>query len=221
MLHTTQDDGAALRPVTRVTEVSIGVLFLLATATFAIGGALLSSYFEDGQAGKEHLVIIGALLQMACGLAVAAIGWLLYRVLKSSTPRTATGYLIARMVECAGIFACSLWVIVTKVQVPEYDLLIYGFTGLGGLLLTSALWTTRLVPRWLAVLGLFGYAVFLAALPFDLVGLGELDATLEAALIPGGLFEIALPLLLILHGFTHRLSAPTLEARHAQTPANG
>jgi len=221
MLHTSQEGGAALRPVGRVTEVSVGTLFLLSTATFASGGALLTSYFEAGPAGKGHFLVIGAALQMTCGLAVAAIGWLLYRVLKSTTPKRAAGYLVARVVECVVIIACSVWLIVTKVPVPEYDLLIYGFTGLGGLLLTSALFTTRLVPRWLAVLGLFGYAVFLAALPVDLVGVGELDATLGAALIPGGLFEIALPLLLILHGFIHHPYTPKSEARQVHTPANG
>lgn len=221
MLHASEDPGATPRPVGRVTEVSIGVLFLLSTATFAVGGAILASYVEAGSAGKVHFLVFGALLQMVCGLAVATIGWLLYRVLKSATPTRAIGYLVARVIECVVILSCSVWLIVTKVPVPDYDLLIYGFTGIGGLLLTSALWTTRLVPRWLAVLGFFGYAVFLAALPLDLVGLGDLDATLGAALVPGGLFEIALPLLLILHGFTHHPSTPIDEDRHAHTPANG
>ena len=202
-------------------EVSAGALFLFSTATFAGGGALLSSYFQAGRTGEGQHLVVGALFQMACGFAVATIGWLLCRVLKSSTPTRAAGYLGARVVEGMVIFACSLWLIVTKGQVPDYDLLIYGFTGLGGLLLTSALWTTRLVPRWLAALGLFGYGVFLAALPLDLFGVGELDATLGVALVPGGLFEIALPLLLILHGFTRGHSTPQKEAQHAHAPANG
>lgn len=211
----------AFRPGRRATEVSIGVLFLLSTATFATGGALLANYAEAGPAGNGHLLVAGALLQMTCGLAVVAIGWLFYRVLQRSTPTRAAGYLGLRVLECLVILACSLWLLVTKTLVPEYDLLIYAFTGLGGLLLTSALLTTRLVPRWLAGLGVFGYAVFLAALPVDLFGLGELDSTLGAALIPGGLFEIVLPLLLILRGFTPHPGAPKSEAQHAHAQANG
>lgn len=220
MLHTLTSDTTRPRPARRVTEVSIGILFLLATATFAGGSALLDRYVAAGTAGEEWLLVTGALLQVTCGIAVAVIGWLLYGVLRPLTPGRAAGYLGARVLECAVIVACSLWLVVTGTQVPEYDLLIYGFTGLGGLILSSALLTTRLVPRWLAVLGLLGYAVLLAALPVDLLGLGELDAMLGAALVPGGLFEIALPLLLILRGFTpRRRSADEHDRRPAASPA--
>lgn len=209
MVATSTNAMAQVFVVRRATEVSIGVLFLLATLTFAGGGALLSRYFGARSADNEHLLVIGVLLQMTCGLAVALIGWLLHGVLRPCAPARAAGYLGARVIECVAILACSLWLLARGTQIPEYDLLIYGFTGVGGLLLASALLTTRLVPRWLAVLGLLGYTVFLAALPLDLYGLGELDAMLGVALIPGGLFEIALPLLLIARGFTPRPMTPT------------
>ena len=220
MLHTPTSGTARARPARRVTEVSIGILFLLATAAFAGGDALLDRYAAAGTAGEEWLLVAGALLQVTCGIAVAVIGWLLYGVLRPLTPGRAAGYLGARVLECAVIVVCSLWLLATGAQVPEYDLVIYGFTGLGGLILSSALLTTRLVPRWLAVLGVIGYAVLLAALPVDLLGIGELDAMLGAALIPGGLFEIALPLLLILRGFTpRRRSADEHDGRPAASPA--
>ncbi len=214
MLHTSTSSTARRRPARRVTEVSVGALFLLSTAAFAGGSALLGRYSAAMTAGDERLLVAGAMLQMTCGIAVAVIGWLLYGVLVPLTPGRAAGYLGARLVECAVIIACSLWLLVTQTQVPDYELLIYGFTGLGGLLLASALMTTQLVHRWLAMLGLLGYAVLLAALPLDLLGLGELDALLGAALIPGGLFEIALPLLLIVRGFSP--SSRSADDNHAR-----
>jgi hypothetical protein len=69
--------------------------------------------------------------------------------------------------------------------------------GLGALFLCWLLFWTRLIPQWLAGLGVIGYALHAAgaiaeifAIPISLI-----------LLIPGGLFELALAFWLLIKGF--------------------
>jgi hypothetical protein len=67
----------------------------------------------------------------------------------------------------------------------------------GGLLLCRVLLKENLVPRFLAVYGLAGYAIFLAGAILEILG-HNVGVALS---IPGGLFEIAFGILLIAKGF--------------------
>jgi hypothetical protein len=71
--------------------------------------------------------------------------------------------------------------------------------GLGSLPVCALLYRSRLIPRWLAVLGLVGYASLLAGSVLELYGL---NLRLLHNL-PGGLFELILPLWLLVRGFNH------------------
>ena len=69
--------------------------------------------------------------------------------------------------------------------------------GLGGLLFTSILYKSKIVPRVFSVWGFIGYIIFMVGTLSELFGsnLGVLLA------MPGGLFEISLSLWLIFKGF--------------------
>src|ERR1035437_1157869 len=72
----------------------------------------------------------------------------------------------------------------------------------GGTILAVLLYRSRLVPRWIAVLGLIGYPVLFVGCILDLFGVT--DVTKGAGLIavaPGGLFELILPIWLLAKGF--------------------
>ena len=69
---------------------------------------------------------------------------------------------------------------------------------IGGLVLCRVLLRTGLVPRLLALLGLFGYTAFFAGSVLEVLG----HSVGNALSVPGGLFEVALGLLLISQGFT-------------------
>jgi hypothetical protein len=75
-----------------------------------------------------------------------------------------------------------------------------------GLVLTPVLLTSRLVPRSLSVLGIAGYALLLAGVVCDLLGIADIGWHVSPAgivfLAPGGLFELLFPLLLIVGGFS-------------------
>ena len=72
-----------------------------------------------------------------------------------------------------------------------------------GSILSFLLYRSRLVPRPIAILGLIGYPVLLVGTSlaaFDLIEVT--DGVGLLALIPGGLFELILPIWLIAKGFS-------------------
>lgn len=75
--------------------------------------------------------------------------------------------------------------------------------GLGGMMLVSLLYRTKLVPRYLAGWGIIGYIVFISGTILELFGIG---AGVFLAL-PGGLFEIGLSVWLIARGFNTEVIA--------------
>jgi hypothetical protein len=83
-----------------------------------------------------------------------------------------------------------------------YLLCVYAVSGVAGLVLSSALLTSRIVPRNLSMLGLIGYPVFFVGSILTMFNL--IDVTRGAgmlALVPGGLFELILPMWLFTKGF--------------------
>jgi hypothetical protein len=75
--------------------------------------------------------------------------------------------------------------------------------GIGSLFFCALLFRSGLVPRFLAVWGFLGYALFAAGSMLELSGIA--GAGLLAA-IPSGLFEVTFGIWLIARGFR---SAPT------------
>ncbi len=69
--------------------------------------------------------------------------------------------------------------------------------GIGGLFLTTLLYQSRIVPRFLPVWGFIGYIIFIAGTIIELFGYGY---GVQLAL-SGGLFEIVLSIWLITKGF--------------------
>ena len=81
-------------------------------------------------------------------------------------------------------------------------LMIYLVSGVGGLCMPVLLYRSRLVPRWITVLGLVGYPVLLAGSVLDVFGVADLTQGPElVALVPGGLSELVLPIWLLARGF--------------------
>ena len=87
--------------------------------------------------------------------------------------------------------------------------------GLGSLLFCRVLLLAGLVPRFLAVWGLAGYAILATGMTLELLGF---DVGLALAL-PGGLFEVALGVLLVGRGFPANEADPSLAQRHVADEA--
>ena len=185
----------------RKKAIIVGLLFFAQMITAAIGTSLIQA-FKDGDANKVPLTI-GVLLMACSGVAVVAIGLLMYRILKPFNETLAYSYPVLRIIEFTVSTICGMYLLAKLEVVPNYLLWVYIPTALGGLALTYLLFTSRLVPRSIALLGLVGYALLLLGVPLDLMGVLEMDKGMgQLLLAPGGLFEfVFLPLWLLFKGF--------------------
>lgn len=185
------------------TAVLVGLCFLAATFAFAIANALIHSHFSNTTSNKT--LVAGVFLLGCCGLAVAANGAAMRRVLTPHTPIRSQAYLALRVTECLTLVGVGVYFLTSHTRWDAYVLAVYAVSGAAGLVLSSALLTSRIVPRNLSMLGLIGYPVFLAGTVLAIFHL--IDVTHGAgmsALVLGGLFELILPIWLFTKGFTTR-----------------
>jgi hypothetical protein len=185
--------------------VVVGVLFLSFTVTFFIGNTLIHSYFSS--AAKPAMTLItGVLLIGLSGLADAAVGLAMRPVLAPYAPVRSQAYFILRVAEGLAVLAACAYFLASRSQWHDYALPAYALSAVAGLVLTPVLLTSRLVPRSLSVLGIAGYALLLAGVGCDLLGIADIGWHVSPAgivfLAPGGLFELLFPLLLIVRGFS-------------------
>ncbi len=185
----------------RKVAVAVGILFVIQMLT-AMAGSMRIQAFEDGNPARGPL-ISGVLLMLASGLSVLGIGLLMYKVLKPYNQKLAIWYPVFRALELALTVAFAGYLLTTLKVVPNHMLWLYLPTGLGGLIFTYLLFTTKIVPRPLALLGLVGYSLLLLGVPLSLFTPIDVNAGAGMlALAPGGLFEVLfMPGWLIAKGF--------------------
>jgi hypothetical protein len=192
---------APARTSVNKTAVLVGLCFLTATFTFAIANALIHSYFSSATA--HSVLLAGVFLLCCCGLAVAANGAAMGRVLMPYTPIRSQAYFVSRVTECLTLVAVGANFLTSHAQWNAHVLAVYAMSGTAGLVLSSALLTSRIVPRNLSMLGLIGYPVFLVGTILAMFHL--IDVTHGAgmlALVLGGLFELVFPIWLFTKGFS-------------------
>ena len=207
--------------ISRGSAIAVGVLLLGAFATYGGGTALVNSVLaSDDPASKvatsDLALRIGAILMLADALFVAVIGVLLYAVGRAFGERIAMGYLVTRIVEAVGLAVgvtfvllpvtlagqevgdvATLSAVAQQGNAAAYRIAMMAL-GIGSVPFWYLAYRVRLIPRVLAALGMAGYAIFFTGYALDLLGF---DVGLFFA-IPGGLFEIAVALWLIIKGFS-------------------
>jgi len=214
----------------RLTAVSVGVLFLVATASYLAGSQLLASVLDAPDflarvhPERERLVT-GALLVLVDAMAVVGIAVLVFPLLRQQSEAIAVGYLSFRVIEAVllvvgvlGPLALialgeeslaapapphlqTLGTLAVKGNYWAYQLAMV-VLGVCGLMFCYALDRARLVPRPLALLGLIGYPLLATGAVLDMLGrVDSLQGSGMLLLLPGGLFELLLPLWLFARGF--------------------
>lgn len=204
-----------------------GAMFLVSTAAYMIGSGLLDAVltrpdFLAGLYPDRTTVVFGSFLELINAMAVAAIAMLLYPTLKKHSEAFALGYFGARIMESA-LLILSAVVPLVLIALSQYYISAGTANGsyfetignvlleahavlfqmamivlsLGSLLLCSVLYRSRLVPRFLSVLGFIGYAALLLSGCLSIFGL-EIGPILY---VPGAVFEIAFPIWIIVKGF--------------------
>jgi len=224
----------------RGTAVLVGALFLISTATFIVSNALITPLLGSPNFLAEvnthsQLMIAATLIGLIEGVATVGIAVALYPILKWQHPALALGYAGMRIAELAvaavGFGLGGLLLVTLSATAPNGVnsemlgtllialrpwtlMLVYVYTAIGGLMLSYMLLRTRLVPRGLSVLGLIGYAALLVASVLDMLGLINLVAGPGLVwLVPGGLFELLLPIWLFARGFNVTSSLASRLAR--------
>jgi hypothetical protein len=194
----------------RRTAVLVGVLFLLATATFAAGSSFITSYFA-GAGGQTSTLLAGVLLEAISAVAVAGIGVAMWPILKRYNVGLAHGYRALRIGEGLMIISAGVYMLTTKNEFFRYDAFIYMFTASAGLIFSYLLYVSGLIPRFLALLGLVGYTTLAIGIPVTLMSTVRLDEGWGLIFVAAGaVFEFVVPLLLIIKGFSTRKEEPRL-----------
>ena len=216
-----------VRNPNRTTAILVGALFLISTATFIVSNALITPLLGSHNvlaaiADHRQLMIEATLIGLIEGVATVGIALALYPILKRQHPALALGYAGMRIGELAiaavgfglgGLLLVSLSGTAASGANSELGtvmvalrhwtiMLVYVYTAFGGVMLSYMLLRTRLVPRGLSVLGLIGYPALLLAAVLDMLGIVDtVGGAGLVGLVPGGLFEILLPIWLIAKGF--------------------
>lgn len=173
-------------------------------------------------AGPDTAVLVGGVLEFIVALACIGTAIALYPVARRQNEGFAMGFVGTRILEAALIIvsiAC-LWTIVTLRQAgvgPDAQVTGQALVGMydrvfllsqgtipvfNALLLGTLLYHSRLVPRWLPVLGLIGAPLLLASNVGILFGLLDFPSPAAAvAVIPIAVWEFSLGIYLVTKGF--------------------
>jgi Domain of unknown function (DUF4386) len=224
----------------RKTAATIGVIYLLGFVVGIGGNILIQSSLGASDplaavGASSMLVAIGAMLWLLAVAGDAAHGILMYPVLKRFSERIAFGYFGARIIDAVFVGIMALLILFQIPLANEYlkggasetlqalsavfnqaQLYAYHFgmltVGVAGLMLCYLFYRTQLVPRFLGVWGLIGYAVILGGSVLEVAGFNlNLIHT-----IPAGLWEVFTGVWLIVKGFS--ASPVSLPRTPATTP---
>ena len=228
----------------RTTARIVGVLYLAGMVVGIAGNLFIQSILGAPDqlstiAASSALLAMGAVLWLSTVAGDAAHGILMFPVLKPHSERAAVGYLGARINDATFIAVMALLILI---QIPvgiEYlnagssdtsylqalsavltqaNLYAYEFAmitvGVAGLILSFMFYRTQLVPRFLAIWGLIGYAILLLGSVLQVLGLNL--NSIHA--IPGGLWELFIGVWLIAKGFSTSSQIPSEPSISARTP---
>src|SRR5215210_6500118 len=186
---------------------------------------------------NSMLLAIGAVLWLMAVAWDAAHGVLMFPILKQHSERIAVGYLGFRIMDALFIAIMVLFILIQipigseylnagasdasslqalstvfmQAQLDAYNVAMTTL-GISGLILCYSFYKSRLVPRFLSVWGLVGYATILCGSVVEVLGFNLL--TIHA--IPGGLWEVFIGVWLIAKGFN-----PSAFASESAEPDDG
>ncbi|HCM76297.1 MAG TPA: DUF4386 domain-containing protein [Cytophagales bacterium] len=172
--------------------------------------------------GPDTNVIIGNILEIIVALACIGSAVTLYPILKKQNEGAALGLVGARVLEAGAIFVGVMFLltvvtlrqtgagaealITSRTLVTMYDrmfLISQSFMpAINDLLLGFLLYHSRLVPRWLSIIGIIGGPVLITGDVLVLLDcIGQRDPSTALFSVPVALFELALGIYLTFKGF--------------------
>lgn len=217
---------------TRRLSLAAGVLFLITFITSIPALGLFQPVLDDpagyiAGAGQDSRIYFAVALELILIVANIGTAVVLFPLLKRQSEMLSLGYVTARIVECMFIAAgilCVLGIVslrqadpgAASLAVSLSDIKDWTFllgpgviVGIGnGLILGYLMYRSELVPRAMAMLGLVGGPLLLAAGIGVLFGLFEPGGTVQSiATVPEFLWELSLGIYLTVKGFKPSPSA--------------
>ncbi len=215
---------------TRRSAVVAGVFFIVAAVAAIIGLALAGPALNDSRyivagSAADARVILGALFEVLLAISVIGTAVTLFPIVRRKNESIALGYVAGRVVEAVVIVvgiisvlsvvtlrkdfagatsadAASLMVIGKSLVVIHDWTFLFGPSLAIGLLLAYLMYTSRLVPRVIPVLGLIGGPVIFASGTAEMFGLyKQISAWGSIGAIPVFLWEMSLAVWMIARGF--------------------
>jgi hypothetical protein len=226
----------------RKTAIIVGVLFIIATAFLFVGEAiykpvLLSPDYLETAYPNRIIATLGILLEFACVLAIPLIPVFLFPILRKHTEALALGYFGFRFLE-AVLFVLIQINKLSLITVSQgylndggtnaayfqnagsaiqswnfwsFSFYILFFT-VGALMLYTALYQSKLVPRWISAWGLIAAVILLAGTVVEMLELlsgfpaGAKELVYAA---PIAVNEMVLAVWLIVKGFNPAALEPS------------
>ncbi len=210
----------------RRTSFAAGVLFLITFITSIPALALFQPVLDDpagfiAGGGDDGLVYLGVLLELILIVANIGTAVVLFPVLKRTSEMLSLAYVTARIVECVFIAAgilCVLGIVslaqddpsagslaVSLAAIKDWTFLLGPgvIVGIGnGLILGYLMYRSELVPRRMAMLGIIGGPLLLAAGIGVMFGGLEQGGTVQSlATVPEFIWELSLGIYLTVWGF--------------------
>jgi len=219
----------------RKISLTAGVLYLLtfvSIPTLALYGEVKGANYITG-VGPDTAAIVGAVLEIIVALSCIGTAVVLFPVLKKQNEGFALGFVGSRILEASTIFvgvAFLLTIVSLRQAGVGADGMIIGqalsamydrifligqsfMPAVNDLLLGLLLYQSRLVPRFLSLIGIVGAFLLVAGDVSVLFGLiGQHAPSTALAAVPVALFELLLGIWLIVKGFNSK-ALSLLEAK--------
>jgi len=217
-----------------------GILFLITFVTSIAALALFQSVLDDPAAyiaggGKDNQIYLGALLEFFLILANVGTAVVLYPIVRRQNELLAVGYVAARIIECVFIAAGIIFVLgvvtlrqdspssadlaVSLAALKDWTFLLGpGFVvpfG-NGLILGYLMYSSGLVPRRMAWLGLVGGPLLLIGNVGVLFDAWDQTGAVNVLVIPEFLWELSLGIYATVWGFRR---CPILDAYDSEHQA--
>ena len=214
----------------RKTARIVGVLFIIGTVAgilsfVGMGPQGTPDYLVNVSANGNQ-VITGALLVLIMGVALAPVPVLLYPILKKYNESLALGYVVFRVLEVVTYIGIVIsWLLLLTlsreyVQAGAPDASYFQTLGtllkaagewidpilvivfsISALILNYIFYQSKLIPRWLSGLGLFGATMHLAEGVLAVFGYPDISVLGIPVYLPIGLQEMVYAVWLIVKGF--------------------
>jgi hypothetical protein len=209
---------------------SVGSLFIITMILGMIDAYTVAPILNaplNNISSNEIRVIIGAFSILLMSIGVVFIAILLYPIIEKHNKFIAITYVSFRIMECllltVGVIVYLLLIILSQEFLKEgspdasyfqtigtlavearygaYHVAMF-ILSIASLMLCYLFYQTKLIPRFISVVGLIGYALVLLSAPLDILGIIDTTGAGGIMYVPGALFELfLLPIWLIGKGF--------------------